>query len=119
MQRPLEGIRVLLVEDEYLVAMMAEDMLHDLGAQVFGPADSAEKALQHVEYEEFDCAILDVNLRGGTSEPVAKTLASRGIPYAFATGYGSPQKDAVVISKPYTERMLLEAIRTIMTRNDD
>jgi PAS domain S-box-containing protein len=86
----LAGRRVLLVEDELLVAMEMEEALRDLGCEVLGPAATVEEALRLAlaEAGRIDAAVLDVNLAGRPSFPVADLLAGRGVPVVFATGYG-------------------------------
>lgn len=84
----LEGRRVLLVEDESLVAMLAEDMLLDLGCEVV-VAMRLDKAVDHVRTGNFDLAVLDVNLGDARSYPVADLLLERCTPFLFATGYGT------------------------------
>lgn len=83
----LEGRRVLLVEDESMVAMLAEDMLLDLGCDVV-VAMRLDQALAQVEAGDFDLAVLDVNLGSTPSYPVADALFERCVPFLFATGYG-------------------------------
>ena len=86
----LVGLRVLVVEDEALVALLLEDMLADLGCLVIGPAMSVDVALALLDTEPFDVALIDVSLGGHElSLPVADALALKGIPFAFATGHGS------------------------------
>jgi CheY-like chemotaxis protein len=80
--------RILIVEDEMLVAMMIEDALADLGIHVAGTVGTIEDALAATAKDDFDCAILDVHLRGRDVYPVADALAVRGVPFVFATGYG-------------------------------
>ena len=82
--------RVLLVEDEGLVALLIEDLLIDLGCEVVGSCGSIRAALEWLEQAATapDGALLDVNLGGELVYPVAEVLAARGIPFAFATGYG-------------------------------
>jgi len=81
--------RVLLVEDEPLIAMMLEDFLDALDHRCIGTADCVEAAMPFVEAGGIDCAILDVNLRGGEkSWPIANALAARDVPFVFATGGG-------------------------------
>ncbi len=99
--------RILVVEDEALLAMMIEDMLTEAGYEVVGPAPRLEDALELARNAAFDIAILDMNLAGVSSIPVADVLRSRGIPYVFATGYGNRAEtgdhgDAVTVSKPFT-----------------
>ena len=99
-------MRIFLVEDESLLAMMLETMLEDLGHEVADSADSLEEAVKKAKQAEFDCALLDVNLRGEVVYPVADVLTARGLPFVFASGYGGaglPQqfKDKPVIAKPF------------------
>lgn len=103
----LAGKCVLLVEDEYIVAMMAEDMLAALGATVVGPAGSLATGLALARREHLDAAVLDINIQDTTVDPIADVLASRMIPFIFATGYGSPalrerSQQAPLLDKPYS-----------------
>lgn len=83
-----EGLRLLLVEDEYLFALCLAEMLEDLGAQVLGPVASVSDALDLIDKApEIDAAILDVNVAGETIFPVADRLRARHVPFAFASGY--------------------------------
>lgn len=98
--------RVLVIEDEALVAMLVEDALLDAGFQVLGPAATVEEAFRFLEGERPDAVVLDLNLAGETSTPVADLLAARGIPYVIATGYGASglppgHQNAMVLAKPY------------------
>src|SRR4051794_22900016 len=85
---PLSGRRVLVVEDEMIVAWLLQDMLADLGCAVVGPAARVSQALAMIDAEAIDAAVLDVNLNGQKSYPVADALAARGMPFVFSTGYG-------------------------------
>jgi len=87
MNSPFSGRRVLVVEDEVLVAWLLEDMLADLGCAVVGPAVSVKQALAMIDAEAIDVAVLDVNLNGQLSYPIADALAARGVPFVFSTGY--------------------------------
>lgn len=103
---PADGRRVLVVEDEALVAMLVEDALLDAGFTVIGPAATVEEAMNFLATERPDAVVLDLNLAGETSTPVADALASRGIPYVIATGYGASglpagHQQAMVLAKPY------------------
>jgi CheY-like chemotaxis protein len=104
----LMATRVLLVEDEPLIAMMLEDFLDVLDHAHVGTADSVATALPMIEEGGIDCVILDVNLRGGEkSWPIADALASRGIPFVFATGGGDEgiadqHRDRPRLGKPFT-----------------
>lgn len=102
----LTGQSVLVVEDEALVAMLVEDALLDAGATVLGPVATVAEALALLERETPHVAVLDLNLAGETSTPVADALALRGIPFVVATGYGAdglPAGHATVpvLAKPY------------------
>src|SRR4029078_2691283 len=87
MNSAFAGLRVLVVEDEMIVAWVLEDMLADLGCAVIGPAARVKQALAMIDAEAVDAALLDVNLNGQKSYPVADALAARGVPFIFATGY--------------------------------
>ena len=84
----LVGKRVLIVEDEMLVALMIEDLLVELGCHTVGPCASVDKALDVARTEALDLAVLDVNLDGEKVYPVAEVLAERHIPFLFVSGYG-------------------------------
>lgn len=98
-----------------LVAMNIEDMLLDLGYEVAGLASRLEPALALAREGAFDIAMLDVNLAGQASFPVADALKERGIPFLFATGYGiqgitENYRSAPVLQKPFRARDLQEAL---------
>lgn len=109
-------MRVLVIEDEMTIAMLIEDMLLDLGHDVIDLAMRLPQALESAAEAVVDLAILDVNLDGEKSFPVADLLASRNIPFVFATGYGRAGVDehyysAPILSKPFTARDLEKAMR--------
>ena len=81
-------MRLIIVEDEALVAMMLEDMLADLGCVVVGAAADVSHGLALVEENQLDAAVLDVNLGGEKVYPVAERLRARRVPFIFSTGYG-------------------------------
>ena len=116
----LTGMRVLVVEDEALIAVLVEDMLTDLGATVVGPAGSVAQGLDLAERETIDAAVLDVNLRSETIEPIVDKLNALKVPFLFATGYGetgfSKAAGAPVIEKPYTRETLANALSRIVPR---
>jgi len=85
--------RILLVEDEMLVAMLLEDMLAEAGHTIIGPLARVDQAVEAAQQQAPDIAILDVNVGGEEVYPVAEVLAARGIPFAFATGYGAQGLD--------------------------
>ena len=104
----IAGLRVLVVEDEMMVSMLIEDMLSELGCQVVGPASRLDEAMALVEGAEMDCAVLDVNLGGQPIFPLADMLRQRGLPFAFATGYGDAglrevDRGSPVLQKPFRE----------------
>ena len=82
-------LRILIVEDEALVAMLIEDVLADLGHEVVGVAGRLDQALTLAREREMDFAILDLNLNGLNTYAIADVLKQRGVPFIFATGYGS------------------------------
>jgi DNA-binding response OmpR family regulator len=112
----LRGKRILLVEDEPIIALMLEDMLGDMGIEVVGPASTLEQALVFADDPALDAAILDVNLNGQQSHPVAERLKARGIPFLFATGYGSldDMDSSRVIHKPYRQERVSAALEQML-----
>lgn len=98
--------RVLVVEDEMMIAMMLEDMLADLGHEVAGVAMRLPQALEMARTTDASVAILDINLDGRRSFPVAEVLRQRGVKLIFASGYGSPGLEApfleeIILKKPF------------------
>jgi CheY-like chemotaxis protein len=117
----LEGMRVLLVEDEGLIAMSVEDMLSDLGCIVAAQASSLPEALERARAGGFEIAILDVSLNGQQVFPVAELLSEQGIPFAFASGYGRaglPEgfRDRPVVPKPFRTKELSAALAAALMR---
>lgn len=116
----LTGKRILVVEDEALIAVMVEDMLTDMGSKVVGPAATIEQALALARSDTLDGAVLDVNVRGERIDPVADALAERGVPMLFATGYGEVRlasgNPATVIDKPYTQEKLARGLAIAMAQ---
>jgi CheY-like chemotaxis protein len=116
----IAGKRVLVVEDEAIVSMMIEDYLEDFGCNVVGTAARINEAMDMARTLDLDVAVLDVNLAGTLSYPVADILRSRGIPFLFSTGYGAaglPEhlKDALVLSKPYAPEALAIALLSVLS----
>jgi two-component SAPR family response regulator len=110
--------RVLLVEDDFLVGVGIKSILERLGYEVVGPVASIEQALRTLETEEVDAAVLDINIIGGTSVPVAQVLQVKDRPFIFVTGYQSPShmlpetlRTVQRLSKPVDERALSKALR--------
>jgi CheY-like chemotaxis protein len=94
------SLKVLVVEDEPLVAMLLEDMLAESGHAAVGPAGTVDRALEMVAAGGFDCAILDINLRGVPAYAVALALDEAQIPYAFTSGYGAGGVDPKFAHRP-------------------
>jgi CheY-like chemotaxis protein len=117
----LEGVRVLLVEDEAIIAMTAEDMLEELGCITATTATTLSEALEAADREAFDVALLDINLNGRESLPVAVRLRERRCPFVFTTGYGAAGSggdfaDVPLVTKPYQLADLESAIRRALGR---
>lgn len=98
--------RILVVEDEYLIRMLLEDMLADLGYAVAAAAGTLADASDLAKSTEFDLAILDVNIDGDEIFPVADILTARGKPFVFVTGYGGhglpePHRGRPTLQKPF------------------
>jgi CheY-like chemotaxis protein len=110
--------RILLVEDEPMIAFALEDMVLELGYEVVGPAYRLFEALELAAHEHFDGAVLDVNLNEQQSFPVADLLHRRGIPFLFATGYAEGgvgwTGEAPVIAKPYGRDQLGRALAALL-----
>jgi len=106
--------RVLIVEDEIIVALFLEDILAELGYEVAGVASRLDDAI--ARDPDYDAAVLDVHLNGRNVFDFADALAGRGVPFVFATGYGErfafpePFRDASMLLKPYTEA----AVRAVL-----
>lgn len=117
----LEGTRVLLVEDEAIIAMTAEDMLEELGCETAGIASTLAEAMDAVGAVSFDLALLDINLNGAESLPVAERLRAMGRPFVFTTGYGAAGSgdeycDVPLVTKPYRLAELGKAIEAALGR---
>lgn len=111
--------KILIVEDEPLIALGLEQDLEDDGFEVAGIAETVEKAIRLVEAGGFDAAILDGNLFEKSSRPVAELLIANSIPYVVVTGYSSGQigdwiKDAPRLSKPYDKNELIAEVRKLL-----
>jgi DNA-binding response OmpR family regulator len=115
----LNGLRVLVVEDEMLVSMLVEDMLTDFGCSVVGPAPDFDEAMSLASTADIDAALLDVNVAGKAVFPVADALKARGVPFAFASGYGAAGVEgehagAPVLQKPFRQSDLERALNGLM-----
>lgn len=119
----LRTLQVFIVEDESMLALLLEDMIVGLGYQVAGLASRLAEAMSKTAELDFDIAVLDVNLDGEVSYPVAQQLQQRGIPFIFATGYGRvgvPQQfDGVpVLDKPFRQQDLQGAFDEALALGD-
>jgi CheY-like chemotaxis protein len=116
----LGGRRVLVVEDEMLVAMEFEGLLQRQGCAVVGPASTVDRALALLDHDQQDAALLDVNLNGEPATAVAVALKTRGVPFALVTGYGEAQSSepelqgAPRVDKPVDHYALMRALAQLM-----
>jgi CheY-like chemotaxis protein len=109
------GLRILVVEDEAMIAMLIEDMLEELGHRVIASVASLAVARDMAARAELDLAVLDVNVAGELIFPVANVLQERDIPFLFSTGYGAAGLSAEflgceVLTKPFSQPELREKI---------
>jgi DNA-binding response OmpR family regulator len=109
--------RILVVDDEPLISMLVEGWLKELGCEVVGPARSLQDGLDLVAHAELDGAILDVNLAGESSLPLANALRLKGVPVAFATGDSGLDEDAgftdpILLNKPF----MFEDVKAVVGR---
>ena len=117
-RRDASGLRVLVIEDEIMVALLLEEVLADLGHAVIGPISRLDKAMDVARQEAIDAAILDINLNGSEIYPVADALAARDIPFAFCSGYGRPAlpaayRDRPILRKPFRRQQLQELLTAL------
>ncbi len=119
----LQGLRILVAEDETLVLMELEDMLGELGCEIVGPVSTVGAALAAIRQTEFDGALLDMNLHGERALPAAEALLAKGIPFVLCTGYAkangeeAAMKDAPRLSKPFTLQSLRAALSEAFCRD--
>jgi CheY-like chemotaxis protein len=114
----LAGTRIFLVEDEGVIAMLMKSMLESIGCEVVGVAGRVPDALTKVGTLTFDVALLDINLAGTLSYPVADELLSRGMPFIFTSSYGkaalpSEMLDTPLLSKPFMTEQLEAALNRL------
>ncbi len=112
------GLRVLIVEDEMLLAFMLQDLLAEWGCAVVGPAGRLAKAVLLAGSEALDGAILDVNVGGADVYPVARALAGRGIPFIFVSGYAASRlppewRNRPMLQKPFEPRELAQSMAKV------
>jgi DNA-binding response OmpR family regulator len=116
-ERPLQGLCVLVVEDDYFIALELCNALRAAGADVIGPARDVTTALSAIRDERIDCGVLDINLHGQLAFEIATELRARGIPAIFATGYDASMipdelADAVRLEKPVDLAALCRAVES-------
>ena len=117
------GPRVLVVEDEPLIAFDLEDMLTQMGCVVIGPAPTVYRALELLARKEPDFAILDVNLRRERATPVAEALRARRVPFALATALNrsqvpeAPWREAPLLGKPIDRGLLRNTLADLTNRS--
>ena len=120
MTTALKGVRVLVVEDEYFVAILIEEILESAGCVVMGPIPRLLEALDAVDHEDYDVAVLDVNLAGERIDPVADALSERNVPFLFVTGYGASAlpgeyAERPLLHKPFRMAELLGALSSVLS----
>jgi CheY-like chemotaxis protein len=120
----MPGLRVLVVEDELIIAMELESLLRGLGCIVLDAVPAIGHALRALARERANFAVLDVNLRGERVTPVAEELQKQGVPFVLVTGYGSERlheealRDAVCLHKPVDGPRLASAMVEVLTRRE-
>ena len=119
-KRDLSNRKVLVVEDEMMIAMLIEDMLDEFGCKLVGPATSVPRALELIDKEPVEAAILDLNLDGKDTYAIADLLRRKDVPFVFATGYGSAglregYADRPVLQKPFQASELETALVAILS----
>lgn len=120
--KPLNGLRILVVEDNFLAAEVVRDALEHNGCTVIGPVGRVAEGLQLAQREQLDGAVLDINLNGDRCFPIAEALRSRGVPFMFLTGYDSSNaipaelRATRRLGKPVLEHHLIEALGDLIAR---
>jgi len=111
-----DGMRVLVAEDEFLVSMLLEEMLEDLGCAVVGPYATLTAALDGARNEAYDVAVIDLNLAGEKADPIIAEVSSRAIPLAIASGgydAATGLRPTVLLDKPYSSAQLEQAMQAL------
>ena len=119
--RPLEGLRILIAEDEFLISVALEDTLREAGAEIV-TAPNVRVALEDIAGQTLSGALLDVRLGRQTTDCVADSLEALGIPFLFYSGHGLPEgmrdkhPGAEVLLKPVTPRAVIDAVLAMVKR---
>ena len=118
----LAGTIILVVEDDPFIAMDLQDCLCGLGAEVLGPLPAVRPALEALEAVRPDLAVLDVNLRGEMSTPVANALSAAGVPFVLVTGYSRQQldpalRDLPILPKPVSTCQLSQLLQRLLAES--
>lgn len=119
MDKFLSDRRVLVVEDEMLILLMIEDILADFGCEAVSAASSVPKAMELIEGQTFDLALLDMNLDGVETYVLADALAAKAVPFAFATGYSNRDKragyeDRPMLKKPFNIEEMAKVLADLL-----
>ena len=118
----LSGVRVLVVEDDALMAMDLEATLAEAGAVIVGLCQTLDAAIARADADDFAVAVLDFGLGSETASPVARRLANRGVPFILYTGKSRHEPSLAewracpIVEKPASSRALVSAIRTVLSR---
>ena len=119
----LKGLSILLVEDEYLIALDASEMLAEMGAATVRIASNFDEAAAYIAAGGFDVAVLDVNLNGQLSVPLAKSLQEKGTPMLFTTGYSLKHRPipglehCICVPKPYSAEKLRDGLMATLKKH--
>jgi len=109
--------RILIVEDEPILALNYASILEDTGCEVIGPVSTISKGIKIIEREHIDGAVLDIDLGGVPVDPIVTALQQKGIPYIFVSAFPDrigPYKDAVFLEKPCTAAELIKAVNALV-----
>ena len=117
--RVAQGRTVLVVEDEMAIVVMIEDTLLELGVDVVGPTAHLDAGMDLAKAARIDAAVLDINIRGGNSYPIADILAERNIPFVFCSGYGEwalehRHRDRPRLTKPFSASDLSTCVSELL-----
>lgn len=119
----LQGRKILVVEDEWLIAQHLAMLLEDMGCEVVGPVGKVDQAIEKIAAETIDCALLDANLNGTSSSPIVDALVAAGLPLIIVTGYGALElptdamNAAPRLNKPFAEHELEAALQAVLGGN--